>query len=60
MKALCVNQNIAKYQIVTQEQNTNAVAYFVRQMGGCVLNIGLKRISDTVRKDTYASTAGMK
>ena len=60
MKALSINQNIAKSQIVNQVQNTNAVVYFVPLMDGCVLNIGLKKTSVIVRKDTYASIAGMK
>jgi len=60
IKALYGNQNIVRFLIVHQMQNTNVLAYFVPQMAGCVLNIGLKRILDTVRKDSYASTAGMK
>ncbi len=44
IKALYGNQNIVRFLIVHQMQNTNVLAYFVPQMAGCVLNIGLKRI----------------
>ena len=60
IKAVYGNQNIVRYLIVNQMLSINAMVYFVQQMAGYVLNIGLKRISDTVRKDSYASPAGMK
>ena len=59
-RVLYINQNIVKSQIVAQLQNTNVMVYFVSQMVGYVLSIGLKRILDTVRKDTYASNVGKK
>ena len=60
IKALYGNQNFVKCLVVSQLQSTSAMAYFVLQTVGCVLIIGLKRILDTVRKDSYASIAGMK
>jgi len=36
------------------------LAYFVPQMVGCVLNIGLKKILGIVKEDLYASIAGMR
>jgi len=44
IKALYGNQNIAKSLIVHHMQSTNVLAYFVPQMAGYVLNIGLKRM----------------
>ena len=44
IKALYGNQNIARFLIVHHMQSTNVLAYFVSQMAGCVLDIGLKRM----------------
>ncbi len=60
IKALYGNQNTVKSLIVNHMPSTSVLAYFVPQMVGCVLNIGLKKILGIVKEDLYASIAGMR